>query len=137
MVRPLKHLGWLALTALLMSATPASGDVSIGRAKTDATDRHPDFIVDAGSGAPGDVAIGGVHIYWVAGDAIGRANLDGSNVDPAFITGVGKVDGLTAGPQYLYWGGTAIGRARLDGTGVEPSFITPIGGADDVAVGGQ
>ncbi len=95
------------------------------------------FIDNAGTGAPGDIAVGGDHIYWVTGNAIGRANLNGLGVDPAFITGLNSPAGLTANDQYLYWGGASIGRARLDGTDVEPNFMTPSGGADDVAASEQ
>ena len=123
--------------ALLTCAAPASGAVSIGRANTDGQGLNRAFIDDAGTGAPGDIAVGGDHIYWVTGNAIGRAKLNGLGVDPAFITGLNSPAGLTANDQYLYWGGASIGRARMDGTDVEPSFMTPSGGADDVAASEQ
>ena len=133
---PLKRLVCVALPALLALATPASADVSIGRATTGGEQRNYAFIDDSGSGTPGDVAVAGNHVYWVGADAIGRAKLDGSSIDPGLISGLGAVGGLAADDQYVYWGGASIGRARLDGTGVEPNFMTPNGGADDIAVRG-
>ena len=123
----------LGMLSMVLTTDRASADLSIGRANTDAKGLNSAFIDNAGTGTPGDVAVGGDHIYWVAGDAIGRANLDGLGVNPDFITGLGSVGGLTADGQYLYWGGASIGRARLDGTAVEPNFMTPSGGVDDVA----
>lgn len=97
------------------------------------------------------------YVYWgghavtVAGDAvveghgvIGRANRDGSGVNPSFmgaalppfgdgsITPVGSAcGGAVAGP-YLYWANGfsdatsgSVGRANRDGTGVSPGFILP------------
>jgi hypothetical protein len=133
----LKRLIWANVTALLALAAPASADVSIGRADTDGTELNRSFIDVAGTGAPGDVAVSDNHIYWVSGTAIGRANLNGLGVDPAFITGLSSPAGLTANDQYLYWGGASIGRASLDGTAIEPNFMTPSGGASDVAASGQ
>lgn len=118
-------------------AQPAAGEVSIGSADTDGTAVNTALVNQAGSGTPGDVAVSGEGLYWLAGDAIARADLDGSDVDLGFITGLHSASGLTAGGGYLYWGGESIGRARLDGTGVEPSFMTPSGGANDVAANAQ
>lgn len=129
--------GFVALSALLASARPASAEVSVGRANTDGTLVINVLINRAGPGTPGDIAVGGDHLYWLAGDAIARAELDGSDVELDFITGLGSVSGLTATTEHLYWGGSSIGRARLDGTDVEPGFMTPSGVAHDVAAGGQ
>ena len=133
----LKRLGWVALTALLTCAAPASGAVSIGRANTDGQGMNRAFIDNAATGTPGDIAVAGDHIYWVSGNAIGRASLNGLDVDPAFIPGLNSPAGLTANDQYLYWGGASIGRADVDGRDVVPSFMTPSGGAEDVAASGQ
>lgn len=127
----------VALSGLLASAGPALAEVSIGRASADGTAVNPVLINQAGGGAAGDIAVAGDRLYWLAGDSIARAGLDGSDVELEFITGLGSPSGLTAGGGYLYWGGPAIGRARLDGTGVEPSLMTPSGGARDVAANGQ
>lgn len=70
-------------------------------------------------------------IYWTRSnineDCIGRANNDGSGVDPYFITGCRGASGVTVGGGYIYWAnmrGGSIGRAKLDGSEVNQSFIT-------------
>jgi hypothetical protein len=66
--------------------------------------------------------------------AIGRANLDGSGLDPNFIVPGGTPGDLAVDAAHIYWteSGTpyglftipsVIGRANLDGSDVEPSFI--------------
>jgi hypothetical protein len=66
-------------------------------------------------------------IYWANGSAIGRANNDGSGVNPSFITGQRDPCGPAVDGQHIYWAnqsGGSIGRANLDGSGVNPNFIT-------------
>ena len=133
----LKRQLWIVAVALLAGAAPASGSTSIGRADMDGTGVNPAFIDPAGSASPSDIAVAGDSIYWIAGGAIARADLEGSNIELGFITGLGPVSGLTANDQYLYWGGSSIGRAKLDGTELVPNLMTPSGGADDVAASGQ
>jgi virginiamycin B lyase len=74
-------------------------------------------------------------VYWNGYGTIERANLDGSGIEPSFITTVGGSGGaLAVGERHIYWaeGYTgAIERANLDGTGVDHSFIT---GADTGSV---
>ena len=82
-------------------------------------------------------------VYWTrntfpiteASAGIGRANLDGTGVNPSFIAGVAaRTSGLAVDGAHVYWAsafgpgpqGSAIGRANLDGTGVNPRFITGI-----------
>jgi hypothetical protein len=77
---------------------------------------------------------------------IGRANLDGTGVDPSFITLAGKPYGpygVAVDGSHVYWtdaggGGSfgqgTIGRANLDGTGVDKRFITGVGYSEGVAV---
>ena len=74
---------------------------------------------------PVGLAVDGAHIYWANGGtrAIGRANLDGSGVNPSFITSAGG-SGMAVNSAHIYWtSGDSIGRANLDGSGVNPSFI--------------
>src|SRR5918995_405774 len=74
-------------------------------------------------------ATAGAFVYWAnnGGGTIGRANLDGTDVLPNFITGAGFPQGVAVDGEHVYWanltGGT-IGRANLDGSGVDQSFIT-------------
>ena len=116
-------------------ADPPGG---IARANLDGTDVDQSFVsgVDAGS-----LAVDAGHIYWTGwfceatcgvpwGDlpppvpAIGRANLNGTGVNPSFIGDLGSFTGLAVDAEHIYWTGRAtLGRANIDGTGVEPTFI--------------
>lgn len=61
---------------------------------------------------------------------VGRADLDGSNVDDSFITGGSGPCGFAVDSQFVYWANNAsgtIGRANLDGTGVDQTFIPNAG----------
>jgi hypothetical protein len=74
------------------------------------------------------LAVDGEHAYWVdetsSAISIGRARLDGTEIEPQFIVLPGA-SGLAVGGSYLYWasGGATIGRAKVDGTEVDPAFI--------------
>jgi hypothetical protein len=66
--------------------------------------------------------------------SIGRANLDGTGVDPNFIDATGNC-GMALDGAHVYWSNTlgvnagghgSIGRANLDGAGVDQGFI-PVG----------
>ena len=86
------------------------------------------------------VAINSSYIYWTANDGrIGRANIDGSNPNPDFITGLSQPSdlvGLAVDGSHIYWSSeTHIGRANLDGSGVEPTFL-PANHAIGMAVDG-
>lgn len=90
-----------------------------------------------------DFAVDADHLYWTDWDGrqIGRANLDGSAVNPNLVTGLPKwVGGIAVDDAHLYW--TAwelgvIGRANLDGTGVDPSWITGLNQPFGIAADGQ
>jgi sugar lactone lactonase YvrE len=74
------------------------------------------------------------------GGSIGRADLDGSNVNLDFVTGAGDVEGIAVDGEHIYWTNRSfgtIGRADLDGTNVEQSFITGASVPIGVAVDGQ
>jgi hypothetical protein len=84
----------------------------------------------------------GAYVYWASGATgnIGRANLDGSGSNPAFIGGATDAIGVAVDGQHVFWANNttdSIGRANLDGSGADQSFI---GGASEpygVAVDGQ
>src|SRR6201999_1749824 len=74
------------------------------------------------------VAVDAAHIYW--GDhergTVGRANLDGSEANFAFIAGASQPCGVAVDGTHLFWanqGSSSIGRARLDGSEVDQEFI--------------
>jgi len=67
-------------------------------------------------------------IYWTNGDSnvIGRANLDGTDVNYSFITANNPFNIAIFGP-YIYWdagASDAIGRMGLDGNGMNENFLT-------------
>ena len=69
-------------------------------------------------------------LYYVFGEKVGRANLDGSSHEPNFIITpanglVGLGVDLTNGKVYWAHSGTnAIGRANLDGTSIQNAFLS-------------
>lgn len=131
-------------------------DDVIGRAKLDGSDPNPSFInlfpaATGGDNAAVSLAVDGAHLYWINYNSdgvapvtsVGRANLDGSDVRPAFVnTGAsaGGDQGIAVDGAHVYWTNqfeNTIGRANIDGTGADPGFI---GGAHqpmDVAVDGS
>jgi virginiamycin B lyase len=92
------------------------------------------------------------YVYWtnLSGNTIGRAGLDGTGVDSAFISFPPPYVpvyplGLAVDGQHIYWTnygngavpGTSIGRANLNGTGVDLTFITGANAPGGVAVDGE
>ncbi len=96
--------------------------------------------VITGLAAPSGIAVDSEHIYWTSGSVrIGRANLDGSNVQPNFIPNVDGALNVAVDGQHVYWSNLnaqTIGRANLDGTGSTNSFVSGAGSAWGVAAGG-
>lgn len=140
-----------ALAAVLVAlAAPASApaalywghDDSIGAANFDlsvVTKSISDGLRTRSTG----LAVDSSHLFFgVASNdgAIGRANLDGSGADEAFIGGLEFPSGLATDSSHVYWADrltNLIGRANLDGSGVQRGFI---GGATrpcGVAVNGS
>lgn len=83
------------------------------------------------------LAIDAQHLYWgnTSGGAVGRAAIDGTAANQAFISGLGAPCGVAATGTHVYWSDFAtnmIGRANLDGSGVEPAFAQ--GAADPCGV---
>ena len=71
----------------------------------------------------------GAFVYWANYDTgtIGRADLDGSDVNQSFITGAIGPVGLAVGDAGAYWANfdsSAIGRADLDGSDANQSLVT-------------
>jgi virginiamycin B lyase len=75
---------------------------------------------------------------WILNATIGRADLNGQNVNQNFITGASSPRGVAVDSGHIYWpngdiNGT-IGRADLDGQNVNQSFITGAVTPEGVAV---
>jgi virginiamycin B lyase len=119
-------------------------DNSIGRANLDGSEVDQSFIShvgETGGTSPGDgpygLAIGNGYVYWgywsedaSSSDAIGRAQIDGSHVEPTFIAGAHIPYGIARNNEYVFWSNqvsfsieTMIGRATLSGSGALQDFI--------------
>jgi virginiamycin B lyase len=70
-------------------------------------------------------------VYWAntgAGNSIGRAKINGTGFNNAFIGSLNNVHGVAVDSKFIYWtqgsGATStIGRANLDGSSPNPNFI--------------
>ena len=126
------HIYWTEKLCEPGCQTITSG---IGRANLDGTGVEPGFIGGLPRGITGlnALALDTSHIYWTGqvhddfnlGPALGRANLDGTGVDPTFLGGA---------TGWHYTDAGTIGRANLDGTEVAAGFITGAAHPDDLAI---
>lgn len=124
----------LALAGSSLYWLSGSGPADIGASSLDgsgATESRVQGGTGAGTAAGQTVAATSSHVYWSNrnGNAIGRANLDGTGVDPTFISGGGIANpvALAVTPTHIYWtnhGTRTIGRATLAGGDINPTFIT-------------
>ena len=125
-----------------------AGTGTVGRARLDGSEVNQSFITEGFIvSPPGDpldaigpvgMAVAGDHLYWTTDGAIGRARLDGTHVDQAFITSAGEPKAVAVDRTHVFWanGNSAIGRARLDGAHIDQSFITGASGPQGVAITG-
>ena len=82
------------------------------------------------------------HIFWTNEPTvtIGRANLDGTNANPNFITGARLPISVAANDRFIYWTNSAtgsIGRARVNGNAINQNFIPSLGSAVGIAIDDQ
>jgi virginiamycin B lyase len=115
------------------------GGHAIGRANLDGSSPDQSFIDLSGAGSgPIGVAVDGQHIYWTTAGAVGRAELNGTEVDLHFIAaGDSNAYGVAVDGQHLYWANLragTIGRANLDGSSPDPGFISGASAPFGVAV---
>lgn len=104
-----------------------NGPGAVARANIDGTGINRNLISVPGGQVVG-VAIDGQHVYWAADNKIGRADLDGTNANPDFITGLDSVRGIAVNGSHIYWadvvsGSEKIKRADIDGTDVDHDFL--------------
>lgn len=108
---------------------PTRGTIgSIDRANIDGTGKETPWIELGGK--PQGVWVNETHIFWCLGaNAIGRANLDGTEPDEEFIKlSEGKLAmSVTTDDTYLYYVTSGaegdIGRAKLDGSELDETFV--------------
>ncbi len=147
------YVYWVNVSGNKLTST----DQTIGRADLDGSHVNTSFIagiVPPAALAVASIAVDAGHIYWLwegspegpqATEGIGRANLDGSGVNPSLVTWkVQRYDGAEVGlavdAQHLYFTGLpsglpvgcssspsscgVIGRVNLDGSELDLSFIS-------------
>lgn len=135
----MKRLVLLAVSALALTAPPPASaalywghDDSIGAANLDLGAATNSIAAGLQTRSTG-LAVDSSHLFFgVASNdgTIGRADLDGSNADEAFISGLEFPSGLATDSSHLYWTDRVtnlIGRANLDGSEIRRGFIA---GAD-------
>jgi len=113
--------------AALADRRPGNTWGEVARARRDGTGVDQSFITTTSPYVPLCVAVDGAHVYWtsvvLSGGVgpkivIGRANLDGTDVQESFISGI-SASCLVADGAHIYWdSGGGIGRANVDGTGI-------------------
>jgi virginiamycin B lyase len=119
-----------------------ANEAKIGRANLDFSSPNANFITGLSSSGhgPRGIAVDASHIYWANSAllTISRADLDGTNVDQSFITGISPYPyDIVVNASHIYWtNGTTgtISRADLDGTNVDQSFITGANNPTGIAV---
>jgi hypothetical protein len=88
---------------------------------------NQDFIVLTLQAGLYGLALDSNYIYWadISHNSIGRAELDGQNVNLTFIPGCSLPRGVAVDRSHVYWAndGNSIGQADLDGQNVNQSFI--------------
>jgi hypothetical protein len=104
-------------------------DEWVGRESLGGTAREPHLIENHDHDGVCGIAVDEHHLYWGGfGDAIGRANLDGTDPEPRFIGGIEGACGLAVDETHLYWAKQSypgeIGRANLDGSEVDPNLLS-------------
>lgn len=91
----------------------------VGRALIDSGDKGPPVIEEDKDFDFCGLAVGGGHLFWGGfGDRIGRVNVDGSEAEPSFLTGINGACGIAVHGDHLYWSeqeSGKIGVASLNG----------------------
>lgn len=123
-----------------------SGPRGIGRVRRDGSGTAEILVGDQPAS---DLVVTATHLYWTgytnaAGTTIGRAAIDGTAVQPEFVTGFAShssesPQGLALSGSHLYWAdmwNRRVGRVNLDGTGLTHTFIDNTGESDSLAIDG-
>lgn len=135
-------VGWMSIAWSPIMSQPAiywSDGTDIYRTSFDGQTTEL-FITDAYAYG---IAANNTHIFWCSheNDTIGRAKLDGTEIEKEFITGCEDPDGIAINATHIFWAnyeGNTIGRANLDGSNVEPAFVENAGdGPEGPALNGS
>ncbi len=118
---------------------------TIGRAKFNGGDVDQDFITGV-TNVGASMTVGPKYIYWgdggatlQGGTAVGRADIDGANVNRHLLTAPAS-SGIAVYGNELYYasglsGAGTIGRVDLDGARSQPNFIHVADDAFGLAIG--
>ena len=139
-----------ALTVALAAGGTLAGSASayiyvgngphVVRANNDGTGVDPNFITVDGFVC--GVAVDSTHIYWTDLNSVGRADLDGTNVQQDLFTIADPAKsfcGVALDSSHVYWAErhlNKIGRADLDGGNPQPTLFTAASQPCGVAVDG-
>ena len=110
--------GWRSTKTSSTGQTTARNDDRAVRHHQAAADRP----CITGADRPTGVAVDDNFVYWAnqSANTIGRATLDGTDVNQGFITGASFPSGVAVDDNYIYWGNAdPLGRAA--GRSGEPS----------------
>ena len=109
----------------------------VGRANLDGSSAQPGFVPTTAKG----IAVNSEYVYWAnpKENSIGRARIDGTEIDRNFITGVSNPQYVALCGEYLYWTDAAqekekegaIARAKIGAGGAEAVEQKFIAGASD------
>jgi hypothetical protein len=127
-------LGGLAVSSNFLYVAHQSGIVRINIANGTGSNFIPHTI-----SYPLDIAVQSGRLYWPLffTSLIGRANVDGTDVNEQFISAGLHPQGIAVDANRVYWTlpeANAIGRARISGSGAHQTFITGAGAPRGIAV---
>lgn len=116
--------------------TAAGHGGEIGRADLGGGEVEEELITLLG-GAISALAADPTYLYWSTDVGVGRAKLDGTEVDKGLVTGQTSVGGVAVDNDHVFWASFTtgrIGRAELDGGTPEPNFIINAESPDTITV---
>jgi hypothetical protein len=111
----------------------------VGRALVQTGDKGPHLVDGDGSFDFCGLAVNDSHLFWGGfGDRIGRVNVDGSDLNPTFISGLERPCGIALDSTRVYWSENReagrVGAANLDGTAPNGSIVAGLRRPCGVAV---
>lgn len=118
----------------------ASAEIFSITKHTFAPEESQSVVISPGSGTLSHIAIHDEFIYFVsekgAEDWIGRAKLDGTEVNAEFIKTKKNIQSMAVDATYIYFGSTTnfISRVKIDGTGMNESWLATSGSTTGLAV---
>lgn len=116
------HIFWIGRTGIPLK-------YGIGRANADGSGAQATFIQPQTMTLSCGIAAAAGYLYWGQGEDIGRANLEGGEVNEHFITGTGRAEAIAIAAGHIYWVSqpltvnASIGRANLDGSEANANWL--------------